>query len=497
MSSDNNRFDVIVVGGGIYGVMIALEASLRNLSVAIVERKDWGCGTTFNWLRILHGGLRYLQTVDLPRFYESVRERGWFLEHFPDLVKPLPCIMPLYETNSYSTMLMRVALGLNDVLSLHRNRHLLKTHHILPGEIINIDAVQEALPFVDGDGLRAGARWYDAIAVEPQRLLLELVQWCKTNGVRAFNYTEAVDLLNSDGGVTGLEVRGAGGGARRQMYAPVVINATGHWCIELATRFGLSVAKPPRMSWAWNILFDVPNNSCCAGAVTARRRDGQTFFVLPWQGRTLVGTGHAAIPEGAESSSVPGHLIQEFISQVNEAAPALDLTEARISRVFEGRLPVQASDVTRLTSRPLIVDHGSEGVEGFYTVWGIKYTTARPVARALLRKACSSNSSAARHYTRPTDDTVTGVADEALIRAIDNGTVDELLLRNIVKMGVDSDVHCLDDLLLRRCGLGDHPDHAMRISRQVAELMPWSDERQRIELQKFAESARCSRRGTD
>lgn len=401
MDSDNNRYDVIVIGGGIYGVMFALEASQRNLSVAIVERDDWGCGTTSNWLRILHGGLRYLQSLDLPRFYESVRERSWFLQHFPDLVRPLPCIMPLYATSSFSPILMKAALGLNDFLSLHRNRSLLKSHHIPPGGVVSKETVQEALPFVDGDTLRAGARWYDAIVLEPQRLLLELLHWSKTNGVSAFNYTEAVDLLSVDGVVTGLDVRSARGGDRRRMYAPVVINACGHWCLELAQRFGLSLAEPPRMSWAWNILFDRPNDSHCAGAVSTRRSDGQTFFVLPWQGRTLVGTGHATIPAGAEDSPVSEHLVQEFIREVNEAAPALDLTEERISRVYEGRLPVMASDVTRLTSRPFIIDHGNSGAQGFYTVWGIKYTTARAVARTLLRRACPSSRSAGRHPKRP------------------------------------------------------------------------------------------------
>jgi hypothetical protein len=101
--------------------------------------------------------------------------------------------------------------------------------------------------------------------------------------------------------------------------------------------------------------------------------------------------------------------------------------------------------------------------------------------------------SAARSYERPINGVAKGVADEVLIRAIESGNVDEQLLQKIVEMGIDSDVLYLDDLLLRRCGLGDYPAHAMKISRQVAELMPWSDERQRTELEKFAKSGHCSR----
>jgi glycerol-3-phosphate dehydrogenase len=88
--------DLIVVGGGIYGIALALEAARRGLKTLLVERADYGGATSWSNLRILHGGLRHLQNLDLVRFYESVGERRWFLRHFPDLVRPLPCLMPLY-----------------------------------------------------------------------------------------------------------------------------------------------------------------------------------------------------------------------------------------------------------------------------------------------------------------------------------------------------------------------------------------------------------------
>src|SRR5689334_6547067 len=90
-------YDLLVVGGGFYGAMLTLEAARRGLSVMLVERDDFGGATSWNSLRIVHGGLRYLQSLDLSRYRESVAERRWFLEHFPDLVEPLPCLMPLYD----------------------------------------------------------------------------------------------------------------------------------------------------------------------------------------------------------------------------------------------------------------------------------------------------------------------------------------------------------------------------------------------------------------
>jgi glycerol-3-phosphate dehydrogenase len=111
------RYDLIVVGGGIYGVMILLEASRRRLNALLVERDDFGGQTSFNSLRIIHGGLRYLQTLDLHRFRESVSERQWFLRTFPDLIRPLPCLMPLHGDGLRRPPVLRAALAANDFLS--------------------------------------------------------------------------------------------------------------------------------------------------------------------------------------------------------------------------------------------------------------------------------------------------------------------------------------------------------------------------------------------
>ncbi|MCZ6665104.1 MAG: FAD-dependent oxidoreductase [Gammaproteobacteria bacterium] len=401
MASNDDEYDLIVIGGGIYGIMMALEASLRDLRVAIVERNEWGSGTTSAWLRIVHGGLRYLQTADLARYFESIRERRWFLRHFPDLVAPLPCIMPLYHGHSHPPILMWAALAVNDVLSMHRNRAVADANRIPSGSILSEEAVGEALPFAETDGLRGGARWFDAVVLEPQTLLLELLNWARDNGASASEHTEAIRLLHDNHSVQGLEVRDSQTGDLRQLRARVVINATGHWAPGLAGQFGAGFKSTPRASWAWNILFDVSNDAECAAALSARRSDSQMFFVLPWKGQTLVGTGHALIPQDLGDESVPDDLITKFVQQVSEAAPALNLTESAIARVYQGVLPASNRDKLKLASRPLIVDHGHTGITGFYTVWGIKYTTARDIARALIRKAFPDKRHVTVTYQRP------------------------------------------------------------------------------------------------
>ena len=115
----------------------------------------------------------------------------------------------------------------------------------------------------------------------------------------------------------------------------------------------------------------------------------------------MVGTGHALMPDGSENQPVPQELVESFIERVAEAVPALNLDKSRIERIYQGVLPAVNSADMQLTSRPMIVDHGETGTRGFYTVWGIKYTTARDIATTLLKKAFPGRSDVAVTYRRP------------------------------------------------------------------------------------------------
>ena len=113
----SEQFDVVVIGGGIVGVCTLLEASRRGLKALLIEAEDFGGATSWNSLPIVHGGLRYLQNLDIQRFRRSVREQAWWMQHFPELIEPLPCVMPLYNTGLRRTQVMRMALKLNDLVA--------------------------------------------------------------------------------------------------------------------------------------------------------------------------------------------------------------------------------------------------------------------------------------------------------------------------------------------------------------------------------------------
>lgn len=139
-------YDIIIIGGGFYGVMLAYESSCRGLQTLLLEKNDFGSATSFNSLRIVHGGLRYLQSLDLHRFKESVGERKWFLKHFPNLTRPISCLMPLYNKGLQRNSIMWAALNLNDLLSLTRNKRVSEENNLLNGKVISKKKVQEIFP---------------------------------------------------------------------------------------------------------------------------------------------------------------------------------------------------------------------------------------------------------------------------------------------------------------------------------------------------------------
>ena len=397
----DQEYQVIVIGGGIYGILIGLESALRGQRTLVLERDRLGGATTANWLRILHGGLRYLQNADLVRFFESVNERRWFMRHFPEFVEPLPCVMPLYRSRSHPAWIMRAGLLANDLLSWRRNRGVDGDRHIAHGRIVSADASRRALPFVAAEDLTAGAEWHDAIVTQPEALQNALIAWAQSAGATFVEGVEVTGLATTGERVSGVSGRSTATGETMAFRAPIVINAAGHWAPDLSRRFGAVLPTVPHRSWAWNVLFDVPYQAQAAAAVAAPVADAQNLFIVPWQGKALAGTGHACIPDGRADLPLDPALLSEFVSQASAAAPGLGISEAAIEKVYLGWMPVTRCRPLRHALRPMLCDHRREGLAGLFTVWGVKYTTARKVAEQVLNTALPGIRRDSEEYRRP------------------------------------------------------------------------------------------------
>ena len=479
-TGQREHYDIIVVGGGIYGAMLLLQAAEQGQKVLLLERNDFGAETSFNSLRIIHGGLRYLQSFDLPRFYESVRERHWFLQTFPELVKPMPCLMPLYNKGAKRPEVFKVALRLNDLLSTTRNRQVLPSHEIENGRILSVAETREKFPGVADTGLTGSALWYDAHAPDTQRIIMETLKWACAQGGKAFNYMEVTDVLKSGNKAVGVQATDHLSDRIYEFRSEKVINATGPFSRSFSRRFDRDI---PNLFWpskAWNVLFDIPAPSDCALALTPDRKLAQTYFLHPWKGRLLAGTGHAPIKNSTECDScIEAEVLESFVHDMDLIMPDMALSVENIERVYSGCLPVVGRGDTSLTKRAVFCDHGAKGgIKGLYSISGIKFTTARREAEKALKhilgKDKLSRSQRPTFVERPAVSTVgyDWMPSE-----------DDTHWKTEIKKLIDHEsvVH-LDDLLYRRTSIGDNSNRVRALANEIAELFDWGEQRMRQEV---------------
>src|SRR5215210_695925 len=188
-------FDVLVVGGGIYGLTIAYDAAQRGLSVALVERDDFGSGATFNHLRTIHGGLRYLQTLDVARARESILERRTLARIAPGAVRPVPFVLPLFRSFARGKLAMRAGFVLDGLLGRDRNEGVSPVHQLPAGQVISRDEALARYPPLRGVDLSGAAVWYDYVTTEADRLTLSWGLAAAAHGAVLANYVEARTLI--------------------------------------------------------------------------------------------------------------------------------------------------------------------------------------------------------------------------------------------------------------------------------------------------------------
>lgn len=389
-----NTYDVLIIGGGIYGVCTAWDAALRGLSVALVEKGDFGHATSFNSLRVIHGGLRYLQHGALRRLRQSIQERTIFMRIAPHLVYPLPCLIPTYGHAMRGKEILTMALLINDLIGLDRNRLEDPQKYLPPGRIISREECLRLFPGVEKRGLTGGAVVYDCQMFSSERLILSFVRSASRAGAQAANYVEVFGFLGNGDRVAGVKARDLLNGNEIDIRARVVVNTTGPW-LDRVLR--LRDSRPPNqsleLSKAFNILINRQLIPDYAVGIYAKNRfkdpdallskGSRLLFVTPWHNRSLIGTVHLPYDCDPDHCAVTEDEIEGFLAQINEAYPAAALERRDVCFTYGGLLPRDnhGTKGVQLVKRYRIVDHKKEkGVEGLVSVIGVKLTEARHVA---------------------------------------------------------------------------------------------------------------------
>ncbi len=372
----DGTFDLLVIGGGSHGLAVAYDAAARGVRVALVERGDFGGGLSFNHQRTLHGGLRSLQTVDLARAREAIRERRALARIAPHLIQPLPFLMGSYRGLTRSRLALAAAFRLDALLGRDRNRGVVPERHLPAGRLISRAACARLFPGIRKDGLTGGAMWYDYQAVEPHRLTLAFALAADSHGAVLANYVEARAALRENGAISGMRVCDTLGGEEFDVRARLTLNATGSFGGRLMTSFGIRAPFP--LLKTMNVVTTRPAGDV---AFAAKARDGRMLTLVPWHGRALVGTSQSDEAIDTPDARVTEHEIDRFLSAANEAFPALALSRNDVTLVQWGLVPASAGrGAPTLRSHADVRDHAADGAPGSITVVGVKYTTARGVA---------------------------------------------------------------------------------------------------------------------
>jgi glycerol-3-phosphate dehydrogenase len=471
-------FDVLVVGGGIHGAACARDAAQRGLRTALVERADFGSGVSWNSLKTIHGGLRYLQTLDLRRMRASIAERRALLATAPDLVRPLGFVAPTYGHGRAGREALGLALRLNDLVGFDRNRGLPEAQRLPRGRLLERGELARLVPGLPLHGVSGGALWWDAQVSSSERLLLGLLHAADAAGARLANSCELTGLLRAaDGRLRGARLHDHESGAAFEVRASVVLNCAGPQAPAVAA-LALPAPPPRPLLRAYNLVL---GRAVVGPHGVGVRSDGRFLFAVPWNGVAMVGTAYE--PDGADQAGAAG-----FLEDCARAFPWFDLRPGDVRRVHAGLVPGRGG-ATGLETRTWLRDHAADGAPGLISVQGVKYTTARGVAeravdlalRALGRAGVRCRTAETRlDRARPLVGGLCASLDEAVRFAVRE----------------EQALH-LGDVVLRRADLGSSGPPAPAVLEQVARVMAtelgWDEARARAERRAYdAEDARLS-----
>jgi len=541
----DDEFDVVVVGGGITGAGVALDAAARGYSVALLERADYASGTSSRSSKLVHGGLRYLQHFDLGLVREALLERQLLVALAPHLVRPLPLVVPAFD-GAHPDRLVGVGLNLYDVMARDRDRRRRSEswspdrHRIISGE-----EVVELLPALAAREPTSGYLFYDC-QTDDVRLVLTVLGEAERFGAVCANRVDVTALLERDGRAAGVHARDAESGARFEVRAANVVNATGVWADELRPQELHDEVELPRIrpSRGTHVTLRHEDLPLVGGAIVPAG-NGRSIFALPWLGHTLVGTTDNDYEGPLEHIRPSGEDIAYLLDAVN-AFFGSELVADQLTGAFAGVRPLISTGDPK---KSVDISRKAELYEtssGMITITGGKLTTWRRMAKMTVDRLVERDARDAPCRTQeiplgqaipaeelPRVDGVGAVgpdpyealasryghaAHDVLALASERGELAQPIVAGLPDLLAEAalaarreQARSIGDVLLRRTRLGllaareltgavgeqngpargssEHPAPVRRVGEVLARELQWSAERLELELDRFAEEA--------
>lgn len=386
------QYDLLIIGGGITGAGILLEASKRGLKCLLVEQRDFAWGTSSRSSKMVHGGLRYLASGDLKLTRDAVRERRRLLKEAPGLVDNLHFFMPHYRGGFPGPKLFDKVMKVYDAMAGKQNHAFY--------------SAQQSNQWVSGlrqENLLGATRFADAI-VDDARLVLRVINEAKTLGAEALNYHQATELIRENDRVVGAKIHSLTNSIIKEVRARSVINATGAWTDNLRAQMGAkTVIRPLRGSHLMLPFWRLP---VACSVSFAHPKDQRPVFIFPWEGITVIGTtdlDHQT--DLQDEAKISQNEIDYLLDGANFIFPQAELSLSDIQASIAGVRPVIAGSKKDPSKEKR--DHAIWDDNGLISVAGGKLTTFRLIALDVLQRASryipQANKSAPKEIFLPND----------------------------------------------------------------------------------------------
>ncbi len=384
----HKTYDILVIGGGISGAAVAYEAASQGYSVALVEKGDFGAGTSAATSKLIHGGLRYLANFEFGLVRESLKERKTLENIAPNFVYPLAFILPLYKSGERKKAILEPGMVIYDVLSYDKALTWDKSKRLPLHRLLSREKALELEPIIRADDLTGAELFYDCANFNPERLTLAFIKSAVKHGADVANYAKVEDFIRQENKITGIIVRDLLSNSTHTLHGKLVINCGGPWAdILLNIARGKDASQHIRRSEGIHIITrKITNASAAIGGITPT---GRPCDLIPWRGHTLIGTTDREYIGDPDKYCVTREKIEEYIAEVNASFGNPNLLHySDILYAYGGLRPLidgQTNDVYKTSRKYEVFDHEQDGLSGLLTVEGGKYTTSRNLAENVLK----------------------------------------------------------------------------------------------------------------
>jgi len=408
---DGQRFEIIVIGGGITGVAIARECARAGRRTLLLEQHDFAAGTTSRSTRIIHGGLRYLEHGDIVQVRESLRERQSLLRNYPNLVCPLEFVLALDENSRRSALAVRAGLWLYRRLGgAQRRNHA-------------AEAQAQLERLLDGGRRFSLFSFEDGQCEFPERLVAEWLVEAIEAGCVARNHTQVLAVEISNGRATGVRLRDALTGKEEQVEAARVVNATGPWADQLCAGSSIRTPKPMLGGVRGSHIVLPRFAGAPEAALYTEAVDRRPIFVVPWNEQILVGSTEVPDESDPDRVAPSPDEIEYLLRSVNSLFPQVHVSMNDVRCAFAGVRPLPYlpdASPAAITRRHSFHDHAADGAAGMISVIGGKLTTAAALARDCAKKI------GAAPATSPVKAAPIAIASEDSVNSLLDGRVAEI-----------------------------------------------------------------------